>query len=89
MNNVLDKLKATLQLAKRYVWALLLAAYPFADQLIGMAETNLPALAPYLGANTFRYMGVTIVAAKLGVQLYRGWLQVRQFFVLPADTDHG
>lgn len=86
---MLDKLKAALQLAKKYVWAVLLALYPFADQIIGTAEAQLPALAPYLGNHVYKYMGVAIVTAKVAMQLYRGWQQVRQFFVLPADTDHG
>lgn len=86
---MLDKLKAALQLAQRYVWAVLLALYPFADQIIGTVEAQLPALAPYLGHHVYQYMGVAIVAAKLALQLYRFWQQVRQFFALPAETDHG
>jgi hypothetical protein len=70
------RLKAMLQLAGKYVWALLLVLYPFADQIIAAAEGWMPALAPHLGANTFRYMGLVIVGVKFGLQVYRGWLQV-------------
>jgi len=71
------RLKAALELARKYVWALLLLAYPYADQIIAAVEGRMPALAPYLGANTFRYMGFAIVAIKVSLQVYRGWLQLK------------
>jgi hypothetical protein len=71
------QLIAWAQVARKNVWALLLVAYPFADQIIASIEGWMPALAPHLGANTFRYMGLAIVAAKVGLQVYRGWLQVK------------
>ena len=71
------RLKAALELARKYVWALLLLAYPYADQIIATVEGWMPALAPHLGANTFRYMGFAIVAVKFALQLYRGWLQLK------------
>jgi hypothetical protein len=73
---MIARVKASLQVAGKYVWAVLLVLYPFADQIIGMIEGWLPALAPHLGANTFRYVGLTIVGVKFGLQIYRGWLQV-------------
>lgn len=69
--------KASLQMAGKYVWAVLLVLYPFADQIIATVEGWMPALAPHLGANTFRYMGLTIVGAKFALQLYRFGLQVK------------
>jgi hypothetical protein len=74
---MLDKFKKALQLARTNVWALLLTLFPFADQIIAFAEAQLPALAPYLGANVFRYMGVSIVAAKFALQLWRGWAEFK------------
>jgi len=71
------RLQASLALARKYVWALLLLAYPYADQIIATVERWMPALAPHLGANTFRYMGLAIVAVKFALQLYRGWLQLK------------
>jgi hypothetical protein len=78
------RIKALSALVRKYVWALLLVAYPFADQIIATVEGWMPALAPYLGANTFRYMGFAIVAAKFGLQAYRGWVQVKA--LLAAKT---
>jgi len=68
------RLKAWIDLARKNVWTVLLLAYPFADQIIAAIEAQLPALAPYLGAHVFRYMGLAIVMAKVGLQAYRGWL---------------
>jgi hypothetical protein len=76
--------KASLQLAGKYVWAVLLVLYPFADQIIAFVEGWMPAMAPHLGANTFRYMGLAIVAAKVGLQVYRGWLQVEALLTKKA-----
>lgn len=73
---MIARLKASLQLAGKYVWAVLLVLYPFADQIIATVEGWMPVLAPHLGANTFRYVGLAIVAIKFGLQVYRGWLQV-------------
>ena len=73
---MMARIKACLGLARKNVWGALLLLYPFADQIIATVEGWLPALAPHLGANTFRYMGLAIVTAKVGLQLYRGWLQI-------------
>ena len=73
---MMARIKQSLQLARKNVWALLLVAYPFADQIIAALEGWMPALAPHLGANTFRYMGLAIVGAKVALQVYRGWLQL-------------
>lgn len=70
------RVNAGLQMAGKYVWAVLLVLYPFADQIIATIEGWMPALAPHLGANTFRYVGLAIVGAKVALQVYRGWLQV-------------
>ena len=72
---MIPQAKRLLDQMRRNVWAMLLLAYPFADQIIAALEGWMPALAPYLGANTFRYMGLTIVVAKVGLQVYRGWAQ--------------
>lgn len=74
---MMARLKTALALARKYVWAVLLLLYPAADQILGTIEGWLPALAPYLGANAFRYMGVGIVAAKFALQAYRGWAQLK------------
>jgi hypothetical protein len=70
------RLIAWAQTARAHVWTLLLLAYPFADQIIAGIEGWMPALAPHLGANAFRYMGLAIVSAKVALQVYRGWVQV-------------
>lgn len=81
---MMARVKASLQLAGKYVWAVLLVLYPFADQIIATIEGWLPALAPHLGANTFRYVGLTIVGAKVGLQVYRGWIQVEALLTKKA-----
>jgi hypothetical protein len=65
---MMARARTALQLARLHVWAVLLVLYPFADQIIATVEGWLPALAPYLGANAFRYMGVVIVGAKFALQ---------------------
>jgi hypothetical protein len=72
---MLDRTKQAAQKARQYVWLVLGALFPFADQLIAGIEGQLPLLAPYLGQATFRYMGAAIVFAKLALQAYRGWQQ--------------
>lgn len=81
---MMARLKASLLLARKSVWAALLLAYPFADQIIATIEGWLPALAPHLGADTFRYMGLAIAAAKVALQVYRGALQLKA--LLAAKT---
>lgn len=78
------RLIAWVQTARAHVWTLLLLAYPFADQIISTIEGWMPALAPHLGANTFRYVGLTIVGVKVGLQVYRGWLQVEALLTKKA-----
>lgn len=78
------RLNSALQLAGKYVWAVLLVLYPIADQIIATVESWLPALAPYLGANTYRYVGLAIVGVKFGLQAYRGWLQVEALLTKKA-----
>jgi hypothetical protein len=68
-----EKLASWLQLARKNVWAILLALYPFADSILAWAETQLPVLQPVLGANAFRYLGLLIVAGKFALQMWRGW----------------
>jgi len=73
------RIKTCLELARKNVWGALLILYPFADRIISTVEGWMPALAPHLGANTFRYMGLAMVAAKVALQVYRGWLQLGAF----------
>ena len=49
------------------VWfnAVLLAAFPFADQIIGAVNDNLPALAQYLPPNVYKAVGVAVVVFNL------------------------
>jgi hypothetical protein len=81
---MMARVKAGLQLVGKYIWAVLLVLYPFADQIIAAVEGWMPTLAPHLGANTFRYVGLTIVGIKFALQVYRGWLQVEALLTKKA-----
>lgn len=70
---MMARLKAFLEVARKNVWAVLLALYPLADSILAWAETQMPILQPVLGANAFRYLGLVIVAAKFALQVWRGW----------------
>lgn len=76
MRNLKEKLASAAQLGRKHVWAILLALYPFADQIIAGVEAQMPALAPYLGDHVYRYVGLLIVAAKFGLQAWRAWQQL-------------
>ena len=78
------RLSAWAQAARTHVWTLLLLAYPFADQIIASIEGWMPALAPHLGANACRYMGLAIVGAKVALLVYRGWFQVEALLTKKA-----
>jgi len=81
---MMARIKASLQRAGKYVWAVLLVLYPFADKIISTVEGWMPVLAPHLGANTFRYVGLAIVGAKFGLQMYRSWRQVEALLAKKA-----
>jgi hypothetical protein len=80
----MDRINASLQLTGKYVWAVLLVLYPFADQIIACIEAQLPALQPHLGPKVYAYMGLAIVIAKVSLQAYRGW---QQFWALLAKKE--
>jgi hypothetical protein len=84
----MDRIKKPLHLMEKYVWAVLLALYPFADQILAMAEVQLPVLQPVLGANAFRYMGLAIVVAKFALQAWRCLQQLRALLAnIPLRSD--
>jgi hypothetical protein len=55
------RLKAWLASAGVWFNAMLLAAFPFTDQIIQAIIDNLPALAPYLPANVYKWVGLAVV----------------------------
>jgi hypothetical protein len=57
---------------------LLLAAFPFADQLMIALASNLPALAPYLPGNVYKWVGFTVVAFGVLRDLYRKYQETRE-----------
>lgn len=81
---MMARLKVVLGLARKHVWGVLLVLYPFADQIIAGFEGWLPALAPYLGPAVFRYMGLSIVAVKFALQVYRFGLQAEALLTTKA-----
>ena len=58
---ILDHIRSARKSFTVWMNAVLLAAYPFADAIIGAAQDNLPALAQYLPANIFRAVGLALV----------------------------
>ncbi len=58
---ILDHLRTAWHSFTMKLNLLLLAAYPFADAIIGAVRDNLPDLAPYLPANVFRAVGLALV----------------------------
>jgi len=86
---MMARLKAWALLARKGVWPVLLVIFPFADQIIATVEGWMPALAPHLGANTFRYMGLAIVAAKVLLQAYRGWIWLKALLAQTKGAVNG
>lgn len=82
---MLNRIKQALQMARANVWLVLAAAFPFADQLLALLESNLPMLAPILGAAAFKWLGAAIVYAKLALQVYRGWQQLSAMLARKVD----
>lgn len=70
---MLDKLKAAARRAwlagKASIWAVLMLAFPHADDIVALIEHNMPALAKILPDNVYAAVGVLIVAVKLALQL--------------------
>lgn len=82
-----EHLAASLQLARKNVWAVLLALYPFADSILAWLDSQMPVLQPVLGANAFRYLGLLIVAAKFSLQVWRGWQEFAAMMNHRAGSD--
>lgn len=59
--SIKDHLRAAWKSFTVWLNAMLLIAYPFADQIIAGIKANLPDLAQYLPANVFRVVGLILV----------------------------
>lgn len=59
------RLKAWLHSAGVWFNALLLAAFPFADEIVQAVNDNLPALSQYLPPNVYKAVGVAVVVFNL------------------------
>lgn len=55
------KIRGALRSVTVWVNGMLLAAWPFADQIIQGVRDNLPALQPYLPEDVFRNVGLAVV----------------------------
>lgn len=71
---MMARLKAWLYGAGVWLNALLLAAFPFTDQIMQAAVDYLPGLAPYLPANVYKWVGLAVVVANI----VRAVLRIRQ-----------
>lgn len=58
---MMARLKAWVSSAGVWANGVLLAALPFTDQIIQGVNDNLPALAPYLPPNIYKYVGMAVV----------------------------
>jgi hypothetical protein len=68
---MIEHLKAELRTVRAWVNTLLLALFPFADQIVAAANDNLPALAPYLPANVYKWVGLALVLFNMGIAMSR------------------
>jgi hypothetical protein len=58
---MMNKLRGALRSVTIWVNGLMLALFPFADQIAQGIHDNLPELAQYLPANTFKALGLAVV----------------------------
>lgn len=58
---MMDRAQAWLRSAGVWFNAVLLAAFPFTDQIIQAVSDNLPALAQYLPPNVYKVVGFLVV----------------------------
>lgn len=58
---MIARVKAWLQSAGVWFNALLLAAFPFTDQIMQGVSDYLPSLAPYLPPNVYKFVGLAVV----------------------------
>jgi len=62
---MIARLKSWLKSAGVWFNAVLLAAFPFTDQILQAVNDNLPALAQYLPPNAYKAVGVAVVVFNL------------------------
>jgi len=62
---MMARLRSWLQSASVWFNAVLLAAFPFADQIVQAISDNLPALAQYLPPNVYKVVGFAVVVFNL------------------------
>jgi hypothetical protein len=62
---MMARLNAWLRSAGVWLNAVLLAAFPFTDQIIQAVTDNLPSLAPYLPPDVYKAVGVAVVVFNL------------------------
>lgn len=58
---ILDQIRAARRSFTAWLNGILLAAWPFADDIIGAVRENLPELSQYLPANVFKAVGLALV----------------------------
>jgi hypothetical protein len=57
--------------ARASIWAVLLLAFPYSDQIMAAIDENLPALAAVLPKNAYAFVGAVIVGAKFALQIIK------------------
>ena len=62
---MMARLQSWLKSAGVWFNAVLLAAFPFADQIVQAISDNLPALAQYLPPNVYKVVGFAVVVFNL------------------------
>lgn len=63
-------IRAELRKISTWIYAALLAALPYADDIMLAVAEHLPALHPYMPENVYKAMGAAVVAANILRSVY-------------------
>lgn len=64
---MIEHIKTELRTLRGKLHLILLALFPFTDQILGLVNENLPSIAPYVPANVYKWVGLGLVLFNVGV----------------------
>lgn len=67
--NLERKLRGALRSMTMWFNGLLLAAWPFAEQIVGGMREYMPELQPYLPADVFKWVGLAVVVLNIALRV--------------------